>query len=111
MAPPRDRAPPPDRIGGPLWDAVLLSPVRLGVVTALLARGEATFSELRELLSVTQGNLGIHLRKLEEAGYVAVEKEFVDRKPRTTCRLTRRGRAALLAHVAALDAAVRVSGR
>jgi len=81
------------------FDPVLLSQVRLGIVSVLLAREEAVFTDLRDLLGTSQGNLGIHLQKLEEAGYVAARKEFVDRKPRTTCRLTARGRAAFLRHV------------
>jgi DNA-binding MarR family transcriptional regulator len=81
------------------FDPLLLSQVRLGVVAVLVERDAATFPELKALLGVTQGNLGIHLRKLEDAGYVAIEKDFVDRKPRTTARLTAAGRAAFLAHV------------
>ena len=76
------------------FDPLLLSQVRLGVVAVLVERGRATFPELKELLGVTQGNLGIHLRKLEEGGYVTIEKDFVDRKPRTMLRLTAKGRAA-----------------
>ena len=84
------------------FDPVLLSRVRLGVVSVLLTRGPSTFPELKTLLEVTQGNLTIHLRKLEDAGYVAVTKEFVDRKPRTTVSLTPAGRTAFLAHVETL---------
>jgi DNA-binding MarR family transcriptional regulator len=93
--------------GDALFDAVLLSQARLGIVTVLLARPRATFSELKDLLDLTQGNLGIHLQKLEEAGYVAVDKEFVERRPRTTARLTAKGRAAFLEHVARLDRVAR----
>ena len=81
------------------FDEVLLSQARLGVVAALMARRRATFSELKDLLELTQGNLGIHLRKLEDAGYVQVTKEFQDRKPRTTAALTAKGRAAFHRHV------------
>lgn len=84
-------------------DPVLLSQVRLGIVTALMPRGEATFPELKEVLGVTQGNLGMHLRKLEEAGYVEVRKEFVDRKPRTTAVLTGHGREAFLRQLRYLE--------
>ena len=84
------------------FDPVLLSQARLGVVAVLLARPEVTFPDLKSLLGLTQGNLGAHLRSLEEAGYVEVEKAFVDRKPRTTCRLTARGRRAFERHVAVL---------
>jgi DNA-binding MarR family transcriptional regulator len=81
------------------FDALLLSQVRLGIVTVLMTRREATFSDLKSLLGLTQGNLGIHLRKLEDAGYVAVKKAFVDRKPQTSAKLTARGRKAFLEHV------------
>ena len=64
---------------------------------------DATFSDLKALLGLTQGNLGVHLQKLEQEGYVAVRKEFVDKKPRTTARLTAKGRKAFLAHVKKLD--------
>lgn len=90
---------PPER-----FDPVLLSQARLGVVAVLVARSEASFSDLRALVGLTQGNLGMHLEKLEEAGYIVVRKEFVHRKPRTTARLTPRGRRAFLAHVAHLNA-------
>lgn len=86
----------------PAFDPVLLSKVRLGVVSVLVTREAATFPELKTLLGVTQGNLTIHLRKLEEAGYVAIEKAFVDRKPRTTVVLTGEGRRAFLDHVETL---------
>jgi len=89
------------------FDEVLLSRARLGIVAALLARREATFPELKDLLGLTQGNLGAHLRTLEEAGYVESEKDFDGRKPRTTCRLTAKGRRALERHVADLDRLLR----
>ena len=89
------------------FDPVLLSQARLGVISVLLTRRDATFSDLRALLGLTQGNLGIHLRKLEEAGYVAVKKEFVGRKPRTTASITPNGRKAFLGHVARLEQIVR----
>lgn len=85
------------------FDPVLLSRARLGVVTVLLTRASATFPDLKDLLGLTQGNLGVHLRKLEEAGYVSVKKAFVQRKPRTTVRLTAKGRRAFLAHVEKLE--------
>ena len=85
------------------FDPVLLSQTRLGIVSVLVTRKDATFPELKELLGVTQGNLGVHLRKLEEAGYVSIRKEFVKRKPRTTAKLTAKGRRAFLKHVEQLE--------
>ena len=87
----------------PDFDPLLLSQVRLGIVSVLMTRPTATFSDLKALLELTQGNLGIHLRKLEDAKYVAVKKAFVDRKPRTTCKLTAKGRKAFLAHLRRLE--------
>ncbi len=81
------------------FDSILLSQVRLGVITVLMTRGAVTFSELRGLLGLTQGNLGGHLHSLEKASYIEVDKEFVDKKPRTTVRITDVGRRAFLQHV------------
>ena len=91
------------------YDPVLLSQVRLGIVTVLITRKDATFSDLKSLLGLTQGNLGIHLQKLEEAGYVATKKAFVKRKPRTTVRITPKGRDAFLRHVEQLEKVARAS--
>jgi len=91
----------------PSFDPILLSQARLGIVTVLVTRPESTFSDLKEILGLTQGNLGIHLGKLEEAGYVAITKQFVKRKPRTTARITPEGREAFLAHVDRLAAVAR----
>ncbi|MHC4223907.1 MAG: winged helix-turn-helix domain-containing protein [Planctomycetota bacterium] len=92
------------------FDSLLLSQVRLGIITVLMTRKEAQFTDLRKLLGLTQGNLGIHLGKLEGAGYVAVKKAFVDRKPRTTVRITPKGKRAFLRHVERLEKVVRDSG-
>ena len=92
------------------FDPLLLSQVRLGIVSVLVERDAATFPELKALLGVTQGNLGVHLRKLEEGGYLEVAKEFVDRKPRTTARLTAAGRAAFAEHVERLSKIARGGG-
>jgi DNA-binding MarR family transcriptional regulator len=89
------------------FDPLLLSRARLGIVTVLLARKSAAFSDLKDLLGLTQGNLGVHLGKLEEEGYVSIEKAFVKKKPRTTATLTAKGRQAFLAHVALLETIAR----
>ena len=91
------------------YDPVLLSQVRLGIVTVLITRKDATFSDLKSLLNLTQGNLGIHLQKLERAGYVVSKKAFVKRKPRTTVRITPKGRDAFLRHVEQLEKVARAS--
>jgi DNA-binding MarR family transcriptional regulator len=80
--------------------------VRLRIMAALVTLGpadEVDFSYLRDLLDVTDGNLGAHLRKLEEAGFIAVNKTFVERKPRTFLSATPEGRRVFQEHVRALE--------
>jgi DNA-binding MarR family transcriptional regulator len=88
---------------------VIHQTVRLRIMASLatLERdSEVDFVYLRDLLKLTDGNLGAHLMKLEEAGYVRSEKKFVDRIPRTYVRLTTGGRAAFEEHVEALQAII-----
>lgn len=88
-------------------DELIHQPVRLRIMAALHAlppESEIDFTTLRSLLDVSDGNLGSHLRKLEEAGYVQIRKTFVGRRPRTYVALTGPGKAAFEAHVAALQA-------
>ena len=84
-------------------DELLQSRVRLAIVAYLASAGRADFSLLRDAIKTTDGNASVHLRKLEDAGYVAMDKRFVDRKPQTTYALTERGRQALLDYVAHLE--------
>ena len=85
-------------------DELLLSKVRLGIVAQLLNFDWVAFTELARSLDVSNGNLGAHLSKLLEAGYVEEEKRFVNRRPSTRYRLTKRGRDAFAAHVQQLQA-------
>ena len=85
------------------FDPVLTSRVRLAILSALVSLGEAEFVQLKELLHLTQGNLSVHASRLEEAGYLRIDKRFVDRKPVTKFVLTAAGRAALVAHVRQLE--------
>lgn len=73
--------------------------MRLGILAFLADAGVASFSELKARLNTTQGNLSVHLRKLEDAGYVAIQKSFVGRKPRTRIRLTAAGRKAFVVYL------------
>ncbi len=75
-------------------DDVIHGRVRLGIMTYLANADTADFNELKAALSTTQGNLSIHLAKLEEAGYISITKSFLGRKPNTRMRLTRAGRRA-----------------
>ena len=86
---------------------IIHQPVRLRIMAALVTldpTNEVDFTYLRELLDVTDGNLGAHLRKLEDAGYIAVTKTFVERKPRTYVAVTAEGRKVFQEHVSALQA-------
>jgi DNA-binding MarR family transcriptional regulator len=83
-------------------DEVIHGRVRLGVMAYLSSAGAAEFNELKRRLQVSDGNLSVHLRKLEEAGYVAVEKSFVGRKPMTRISLSDPGRAAFVAYLDAI---------
>jgi DNA-binding MarR family transcriptional regulator len=81
-------------------DEVIHGRLRLGVMAALAgAGGVADFNGLKARLAATDGNLSVHLRKLEEAGYVAIDKSFSDRKPLTRIALTPQGRQAFLAYL------------
>ena len=75
-------------------DEVIHGRIRLGAVAYLSTVSSAVFPELRDKVGATDGNLSTHLRKLEEAGYVSVEKSFVNRKPQTRIALTAAGRKA-----------------
>jgi DNA-binding MarR family transcriptional regulator len=81
-------------------------PVRLRIMAVLVTLGpdeEVDFTYLRNLLEVTDGNLGAHLRKLEDSGFVKINKVFVDRKPRTFISASTEGRKVFNEHVAALE--------
>lgn len=80
-------------------DELLLSKIRLGVIAELLTAEWIAFSELQRATQTTNGNLGAHLAKLVDAGYVAEEKTFVNRRPQTRYRLSAAGRSAFVQHV------------
>ena len=91
-------------------DRLLHDRMRLGIVSALAASDELSFTDLKDALGATDGNLSVHARKLEEAGYVSCNKTFSGRTPRTDFRLTASGRRALekyLDHMAAIIKAAR----
>ncbi|RIV17855.1 transcriptional regulator [Fibrisoma montanum] len=79
------------------------SKARLSIMSVLVVNESLSFNALKELLSLTDGNLATHLRALEEAGYVAVQKQFVGRKPNTTYSATDAGRQAFSDHLNALE--------
>jgi len=83
-------------------DEVIHGRMRLGIMAYLADAEAADFNELKALLDATQGNLSVHLRKLEEAGYIEIEKSFLNRKPLTRARITEKGRTAFKAYLEAL---------
>jgi DNA-binding MarR family transcriptional regulator len=97
-------------IEAPKLDKLVHERLRLGMLSALSVNEGLTFNELKKLLDTTDGNLSVHARKLEEAGYVAVAKSFEGRMPRTDYRLTAAGKRALdryLNHMEALIQAMK----
>ena len=96
----------------PNRDRLIHERMRLGIVSALAANESLTFTDLKHLLGTTDGNVSVHSRKLEDAGYITCEKGFEGRTPKTTFRLTSEGRKALsryLNHMEALIRAMRAS--
>ena len=84
-------------------DEVIHGRVRLGIMAYLASAETADFNTLKAKLQATDGNLSAHLRKLEDAGYVGVEKSFVDRKPLTRISITAPGRKAFSAYLDAIS--------
>lgn len=83
-------------------DDVIHGRLRLGIMAYLANAEVADFNELKDALDATQGNLSVHLRKLEEAGYIEIDKSFLDRRPLTRARMTRKGRKAFAAYLEAV---------
>ena len=87
-------------------DPMLHERGRLAIVSVLAAVDSLTFTELRDSLEMTDGNLSVHLQKLEDKGYVTIDKKFVGRRPQTTCRLTKAGKQAFSRYLNHLQAIV-----
>lgn len=81
--------------------------VRLAIVSALAGATSLSFSELKALLAITDGNLSVHARRLEEAGFITCDKSFVDRVPHTEYRLTEAGRGALGEYLDHMESLIR----
>ncbi|MEH6699485.1 MAG: transcriptional regulator [Brevundimonas sp.] len=97
---------PPDVFDINEIDDVIHGRVRLGIMAYLSSAGMADFSDLKTRLKTTDGNLSVHLRKLEEAGFVEITKRFVGRKPLTEAQLTDAGRTAFMAYLDTLSALI-----
>ena len=90
-------------------DRLIHERVRLGIVSALAVNGTLGFTELRDLLGATDGNLSAHARRLEDAGYLLCHKSFEGRTPKTEFELTGAGREALTAYLEHMEAIIRVT--
>jgi len=90
-------------------DRIIHERVRLGIVSALAVNGTLGFTDLRDLLGVTDGNLSAHARRLEEAEYILCHKSFDDRTPRTEYELTPEGREALTGYLEHMEALIRAT--
>ena len=88
-------------------DRVIHEKGRLAIMSALAAAPEMSFTELRDTLEMTDGNLTTHIRTLQEAGYVAIAKSYQNNRPLTTCSLTPAGRKAFTAYIDLLEQIVR----
>jgi len=93
----------------PELDNLIHERMRLGIVSALAANESLTFSELKELLKTTDGNISVHARKLEEADYITCTKSFDGRIPKTEYRLTAAGRRALEMYLDHMEALIRAA--
>lgn len=87
-------------------DRLIHERIRLGIVSALAAEDGMSFADLKQVLRTTDGNLSVHARKLEDAGYIRVTKGFEDRRPRTQYRLTAKGRRAFEEYVNQMEAII-----
>jgi DNA-binding MarR family transcriptional regulator len=107
----------PKRVGAPVHpeapavslDRLIHERTRLAIVSALAVNESLTFSELKQLLGASDGNLSVHARKLEDAGYIACSKSFANRLPKTEYRLTATGRSALEKYLDHMEALIRAT--
>ena len=93
------------------FDRLIYERVRLGIMSALAVREELTFTELKALFDVSDGNLSAHARKLEEANYLTCTKSFEDRRPRSVYRITAVGRNALHRYLDHVEAVIKATRR
>ncbi|HTC44552.1 MAG TPA: transcriptional regulator [Steroidobacteraceae bacterium] len=93
------------------FERLIYGRVRLGIMSALAVNEQLTFNDLKALFDVTDGNLGAHARKLEDAGYISCRKTFEERRPRSEYRLTHTGRKALERYLQHIEAVIRATRR
>ena len=89
------------------FDELILSKARLGILALLMGGDELDFTYLRKALQLTDGNLSVQIRKLEEAKHIKVKKIFVERKPKTFCKITPKGRKTVKGLVTELESVLK----
>ncbi len=102
---------PPRKAEDGALDRLIYERVRLGIMSALAMNEHLTFNELKALFDVSDGNLGAHARKLEEAGYIVCHKSFEARRPKSEYRITLVGRKALLRYLEHIEAVIKATRR
>jgi DNA-binding MarR family transcriptional regulator len=95
----------------PDFDRVIHEKTRLAIISALAVNDKLTFNEVKEIVQTTDGNVSVHARKLEEAGYLTTEKSFVGRMPKTEYALTAAGRRAFEKYIGHMEALVKSAKR
>lgn len=93
----------------PELDRLIHERARLGIISALAGNDSLAFNDLKRILKTTDGNLSVHARKLEEAGYISCKKSFAGRIPRTDYRLTATGRRALEQYLRDMEEVIRIT--
>ena len=111
IAAPKAQAQPTGAPDDERFDRLIYGRVRLGILSALAVNEQLTFNDLKSLFAVTDGNLGAHARKLEDAGFISCRKTFEERRPRTEYRLTSTGRTALERYLQHIEAVIRATRR
>lgn len=96
-----------ERSAAPNLDRLIHERLRLGIISALAANESLTFSDLKNLMNTTDGNLSVHARKLEDAGYISCSKFFEGRLPKTEYKLTTAGRSALEKYLSHMETLIR----
>jgi DNA-binding HxlR family transcriptional regulator len=98
---------PKEKSAAPNLDRLIHERLRLGIISALAANESLTFSDLKKLMNTTDGNLSVHARKLEEAGYISCTKFFEGRLPKTEYKLTAAGRSALEKYLSHMESLIK----
>ena len=89
-------------------DELIHSRIRLAIMTLLVSADQAEFTYIRDKINTTDGNLSVHLRKLEESGYIKMQKKFVDRKPVTSYSITIKGHKAFENYIELLEKMIKI---